>query len=54
LSGLDAERVTAAREEVASWDLAHVTAALLVDSVDAYVAVSLLADAMVKLEDAGV
>lgn len=54
LSGLDAERVTSAREEVGRWGFAHVSAALLADSVDAYVAVSLLMDAIVKLEEAGV
>lgn len=54
LSGLDATRVTCAREEVGSWGFARLTAALLIDSVDAYVAVSLLVDSIVKLQEAGV
>lgn len=46
--------MTSAREEVSSWGFAHVSEALLASSVDAYVAASLLVDAIAQLQEAGV
>jgi hypothetical protein len=54
LTGLDQEQVAQAREEVASWDLSHVNAELLDDTVDAAAGATMLVESMNKLASHGV
>jgi hypothetical protein len=54
LTGLDPERVTAARQTVAGWEFDHVSRELLDDSVDAAVAAVLLVEGIEALDQRGV
>lgn len=54
LTGLEPERISAARDELASWDFPRLSAELLSDTVDDYVATTLLVEGVRKLEEAGV
>ena len=54
LTGLEQDRVSSAREELASWGFPRLSSELLTESVDDYVATTLLVEGLRKLEAAGV
>jgi hypothetical protein len=54
LTRLNPERVATARDEVASWEFPNVSAALLAENLDGYIACPLLVEAMHRLGHAGI